>query len=300
MLHNLVRSIVPGDRPLLDLNPPLVLPPLPQPPEPTLSPPPPPSPYHWYGDFSNLCQFAPIPACNLLAIDAPPNCSLVNHPFKDVAAIVVSALGVLIVIRFIWRSHRFFAAVGKYPTLRQEGRCLYVYFNQLCRTEMGMLLFVYCIISLLQVFSIGGLVSRSRIFMMFLLGTCTALITTVLAVSMDMALDPNKQQLGQSPALFFFVVVFPLVTILLYIILIIILVYRSLDERRVLAWIVLALAFFTCSQLVVFSASAKLCAATHGHINGSMFAILFDIAAVSSVYKFWNTVTDDTWGDCVF
>ncbi|KAF9166245.1 hypothetical protein DFQ26_008386 [Actinomortierella ambigua] len=253
MLHNLVRSIVPEDRPLLDLNPPLVLPPLPQPPEPTLSPPPPPSPYHWYGDFSNLCQFAPIPACNLLAIDAPPNCSLVNHPFKDVG-----------------------------------------------RTEMGMLLFVYCIISLLQVFSIGGLVSRSRIFMMFLLGTCTALITTVLAVSMDMALDPNKQQLGQSPALFFFVVVFPLVTILLYIILIIILVYRSLDERRVLAWIVLALAFFTCSQLIVFSASAKLCAATHGHINGSMFAILFDIAAVSSVYKFWNTVTDDTWGDCVF
>ncbi|KAF9970434.1 hypothetical protein BGZ73_006860, partial [Actinomortierella ambigua] len=194
MLNHFARAIVPGDRPLVELNT-------------SLAYPPPPS-FH-------------------------------------------CALGIAIIIRLTWRSHRFFAAVG--------------------RTEMSMMLFVYCIISLLQLFTIGGLVSRSRLFMMFLLGTCTALITTVVITSMDMALDPTKRQLGQNPTLFFFIMVFPMVAIVLYLFLIVILVY---------------------SELVVFNASAKLCAATHGHIKGSMFAIAFDIAAVSSIYKFWNTITD--------
>lgn len=49
---------------------------------------------------------------------------------------------------------------------------------------------------------------------------------------------------------------------------------------------------FGVSQILLFSSSFKIATATHGRINGSMFATMVDLMAVGLLYKFWNSITD--------
>lgn len=69
-----------------------------------------------------------------------------------------------------------------------------------------------------------------------------------------------------------------------------------------LVYIALALVTFSVSQLILFDASYKIATRTSGRLNGSMFAIFFDLASVSFLYKFWNTITDGmswrSWNPC--
>ncbi|KAF9296089.1 hypothetical protein BGZ74_010477, partial [Mortierella antarctica] len=67
-----------------------------------------------------------------------------------------------------------------------------------------------------------------------------------------------------------------------------------------LLYVTLAMVAFGASQAFLFAVSPIIGRVSHRQINASMFLVLLDLIAVSCVYKFWNSVTDDTWGDVVF
>ncbi|KAF9574793.1 hypothetical protein EC968_005579 [Mortierella alpina] len=205
------------------------------------------------------------------------------------------------------------------------------------RSEMGMLFFTYTCILLLQVFTVGSAIPRSRTFMVwtsafhlgimvsffwtlivnalilfqfvedgtkfttqFIVGTSIAWIVGVTFMSLDLAMDITKHHDGQSPGLFFMTLVIPAAAVLIYVLLVCLLVFRKLEEYKSLAYVALALAMFSVSQLILFDASYEIAKRTSGRVNGSLFAIFFDLVSVAFVYKFWNSITDDTWGDCIF
>ncbi|KAF9124306.1 hypothetical protein BGW39_008300 [Mortierella sp. 14UC] len=119
----------------------------------------------------------------------------------------------------------------------------------------------------------------------------------VVFLSLDLAWDITGQHHGHSPGLYFLTLVFPAVAVLLYLVLSCVVVFRKLEVYSSLKYIALALATFSLSQLVLFGASYRIAVGTHGQINGSLFALILDLMSVGLAYKFWRSVTDDTWGD---
>ncbi|KAF9547981.1 hypothetical protein EC957_007494 [Mortierella hygrophila] len=120
----------------------------------------------------------------------------------------------------------------------------------------------------------------------------------VVFLSLDLAWNITGHHHGHSAGLFFLTLVFPAVAVLLYLILSCIVVCRKLEVYSSLKYVTMALVTFAGSQLILLSgASHKIAVGTQEHINGSMFSILLDLVSVSLVYKFWTTITDDTWGD---
>ncbi|CAO3565908.1 unnamed protein product [Mortierella alpina] len=270
----------------------------------------------WFGDFNSLCYSTcvPLPSCNLLNETrynaALQRCKPNSAPVRDMGTIVISLLGIVFITRqILWKAHRMFAAVG--------------------RTEMGVLFFTYTCILLLQVFTIGGAIPRSRTFMIwtsafhlgimvsffwtlivnalilfqfvedgtehttqFIVGSSVAWIVGVTFMSLDLAMDYTKHHDGQSPGLYFLTLVFPAAAVLIYMFLVSILVLRKLEEYKSLVYVALALVMFSVSQLIRFDASHTIATRTSGRVNGSLFAIFFDLVSVTLLYKFWNTITD--------
>ncbi|KAF9096803.1 hypothetical protein BGX23_010373 [Mortierella sp. AD031] len=160
-------------------------------------------------------------------------CMNSGWPVRDIGAVVVSVLGLVFVVRYILlKSRRMFVAVG--------------------RMEIGVLYMIYIFILLLQIFTIGGVVSRNRTFMVW----------------------TSALHLGALVCFFWTLIITALVQ-----------------------YVAMALVTFASSQMILFGASFKIAVGTHGWISGSMFALLLDLVSVGLVYKFWNTITDDTWGD---
>ncbi|KAF9100728.1 hypothetical protein BGX29_006339 [Mortierella sp. GBA35] len=143
------------------------------------------------------------------------------------------------------------------------------------RMEIGFLYMIYIFILLLQIFTIGGVVSRNRTFMVW----------------------ASALHLGALVCFFWTLIITALVPALLYLILSCIIVLRKLEVYSSLKYVAMALVTFASSQMILFGASFKIAVGTHGWISGSMFALLLDLVSVGLVYKFWNTITDDTWGD---
>ena len=53
--------------------------------------------------------------------------------------------------------------------------------------------------------------------------------------------------------------------------------------------------FFAIGQIFQYVISVHLCNSTNGKINGGLFETLFTLFAVSMVYVFWSSITEDDW-----
>ncbi|KAK3844520.1 MAG: chitin synthase III catalytic subunit-domain-containing protein [Linnemannia gamsii] len=244
-------------------------------------------------------------------------CLNTGWPVRDVGSVVVSVLGLAFVTwRILCKSRRMFSAVG--------------------RTEIGFLYMIYSVILLLQIFTVGGvLVPRThQNFLMwatalhlgalvcffwtlvitalvlfqftddgtkymkqFITGTNIIWMGIVVFLSLDLAWNITGDHHGHSPGLYFLTLVFPAVAVTFYLVLSCVVVFRKLEIYSSLKYIAMALITFSLSQLILFGASYRIAVWTHGHVNGSMFAFLLDLVSVGLTYKFWRSITDDTWGD---
>ncbi|KAK3823521.1 MAG: hypothetical protein J3Q66DRAFT_385870 [Benniella sp.] len=155
---------------------------------------------------------------------------------------------------------------------------------------MTMLVMLYGCILALQFFTIGGVLLEHRTFKMWAsaihLGVIvcffwTLIINALIHLTMDLT---GQHHQGRGTGLFFLTIIFPVIAVLLYAVLVTAVVYRKLDRYGALT--------------LLFLASPKIAKSTHGRINGSMFSTLLDMLSVVLVYKFWQKITDDTWGDC--
>ncbi|KAG0033718.1 hypothetical protein BGZ82_006005 [Podila clonocystis] len=240
---------------------------------------------------------------------------------RDLGTVIVSVFGlVFVTIRLLVKSRRMYMAVA--------------------HAEMGILLVVYMFVLLLQIFSIGVAPKNKKLMMWisaFHLGTivcffwvlickililfqfiedgtkytvkvgfagrprtCVVWLTGVVLLSLDLTMNITGQHHGRSPGLFFMTLVFPAACAIIYVILTSILVFQRLDEHRSLLYVALAIAAFGSSQALLFAASPIIERVSYRRINASMFSALLDLVAVSCVYKFWNSIIDDTWGDMGF
>lgn len=52
---------------------------------------------------------------------------------------------------------------------------------------------------------------------------------------------------------------------------------------------------FVIGQIFNYVISTHLCDATAGRINGALFETLFTLLAVSGIWAFWSSITEDDW-----
>ncbi|ORZ28883.1 chitin synthase III catalytic subunit [Lobosporangium transversale] len=291
----------------------------------------------WFGDIYSLCFMAcvPLPTCNLLknaTLQARPQpqsysstiqvheqeqfhqCFLYgsnnnDSSIQDPGTMTVSLLGFFFIAFLLSNSHRKSSAVG--------------------RIEMSILFMIYSCILFLQIFTIGGVGSSSKKFIIwatalhlgatvsffwtlivnafilyqfvddgtklttrFITGTNLVWIAGTTFMSLDLTMDITGKHYGQSPGLFFLTLIFPAIAVLLYMILVTILVFRVLEVYKSLFYIAIASIMFAAGQVVRFGVSRSLVASTYGRVNGSMFGTLLDLISIALLYQFWNSITE--------
>ncbi|KAF2146061.1 uncharacterized protein K452DRAFT_263583 [Aplosporella prunicola CBS 121167] len=87
----------------------------------------------------------------------------------------------------------------------------------------------------------------------------------------------------------------PLVFLVIFFVLEAYLVIRVLGEKKPLLYLTAAALLFAIGQIFQYVISVHLCNSTNGRINGGLFETLFTLLAVSMIYVFWSSITEDDW-----
>ncbi|KAK6528681.1 hypothetical protein TWF694_003925 [Orbilia ellipsospora] len=281
-----------------------------------------------FGKFYNFCRDSTLPICNLFELTSSPrqdftkSCELIgiisgNYHISNIGVIILDAFALVAVAYLLWRSERKQAAVG--------------------RREMQLFLVLYALLTIAEVFSIGGFLTKdvilkwfSAIHVAFIATTCWVLLLnaivgyqllddgTFLSLGLFVAsgfmiflgtgyiaLDTGFDYTGhfapdrdfKNYGLYVLYLLFPLVCLVGYFVLESILVLRVLGETRPMLLLGGAALLFAVGQIFTFVISVHLCSASHGKIDGSLFETLFTLLAVITLWAFWSSITEDTWMD---
>ena len=76
-----------------------------------------------------------------------------------------------------------------------------------------------------------------------------------------------------------------------------ILVIKELKERLPALILTGGLGIFIIGQIILFVGSNVICYSSSRHIDGEAIQTLFNLGAVLSVWKFWDQITEDEYGD---
>lgn len=87
----------------------------------------------------------------------------------------------------------------------------------------------------------------------------------------------------------------PLVFLVAFFVLEAILVVRILGEVRPMAYLTAAAVLFALGQIFNYIVSPHICNGTNGKIDGALFETLFTWLAVTMVWVFWSSITEDDW-----
>ncbi|KAK7746865.1 hypothetical protein SLS53_002053 [Cytospora paraplurivora] len=87
----------------------------------------------------------------------------------------------------------------------------------------------------------------------------------------------------------------PLVFLVIFYVLETVLVLRVLGETRPMIYLTLAAILFAIGQVFNYAISSHICNGTHGKIDGALFETLFTLLAVTMVWVFWSSITEDDW-----
>lgn len=281
-----------------------------------------------FGKFYNFCRDSTLPVCNLYAYSSSPHralqqsCVLTgfsvgDNPLTNLGVILVSGFSLFAVAYLLWRSERKQAAVG--------------------RREMQLFLLMFALLSLAQIFSIGGFLTNPTILKWFSV-IHTASVTTTCWILLLNAIvgyqyldDGTPLSVGlfsvsslaiyigtgyiaadiafgwtnvfrpdddyKSYGLYIMYLLFPLMCIVAYFILESVLVLRVLGETRPMLLLGGSALLFAIGQIFTFVISVHLCSAADGKIDGSLFESLFTLLAVITLWAFWSSITEDTWTD---
>ncbi|KAF3918895.1 hypothetical protein ABW20_dc0104577 [Dactylellina cionopaga] len=281
-----------------------------------------------FGKFYNFCRDSTLPICNLFEFSSSPHRDLVksctlagfkagNQQLENLGAIILCGFALLTVIYLIWRSEKKQAAVG--------------------RREMQVFLVMYAILSIGEIFSIGGFLTNTKVLKWFsaihiasITTTCWVLLLNAI-VGYQLLDDGTFLSLGlffasgamlfigtgyialdtgfgytdqfrpdddyKNYGLYVLYFLFPLICLVGYFILEGILVLRVLGETRPMLLLGGSALLFAIGQIFTFVISVHICNGTDGKIDGSLFETLFTLFAVISLWAFWSSITEDTWVD---
>ncbi|KAL8697951.1 MAG: hypothetical protein Q9201_006839 [Fulgogasparrea decipioides] len=246
-----------------------------------------------FGNFNNFCRDSTLPVCN-------------------VCSILIAFIAILVTIFLILRAERKQAAVG--------------------RREFQLFLLGYIVISICEIFTVGGLpmdsplqqrvvlaIATLWILMLngivgfqllddgtplslgLILGSALALFIGTGYIALDTAFsysghfDSSLAGQNRNIGLYVLYQLAPLLFLAGFFILEAVLVLRVLGEKKPMLYLLAAALLFAIGQIFQYVISTHICSGTNGKINGALFETLFTLLAVVMTWVFWSSITEDDW-----
>ncbi|TLS23684.1 uncharacterized protein PpBr36_06244 [Pyricularia pennisetigena] len=273
-----------------------------------------------FGDFTSLCQMAPLPLCsnvgkvnNIVGIE--PNCyarsiELANTIIFQGATSAMHIVALCMTVVMVLHVRGKFTAVGRKEILNFFYFYMLLTFISLC-VDAGVVPpgsgpYPYFVSvqngltsSLVTCLLINGFVG----FQLYEDGTPLSLwmmrICSIVAFAITflVSLATFKSWVGLSPTntIGMFVVLYLLnaVQLFVYIVLQIMLVVRTLHERWPLGDIAFGVFFFVLGQVILYALSTPICEAVSHYMDGLFFATTCNLLGVMMVYKYWDSITKE-------
>ncbi|EHA50560.1 chitin synthase export chaperone [Pyricularia oryzae 70-15] len=273
-----------------------------------------------FGDFTSLCQMAPLPLCsnvgkvnNIIGIE--PNCyarsiELANTIIFQGAASAMHIVALCMTVVMVLHVRGKFTAVGRKEILNFFYFYMLLTFISLC-VDAGVVPpgsgpYPYFVSvqngltsSLVTCLLINGFVG----FQLYEDGTPLSLwmmrICSIVAFAITflVSLATFKSWVGLSPSntIGLFVVLYLLnaVQLFVYVVLQVMLVVRTLHERWPLGDIAFGVFFFVLGQVILYALSTPICEAVSHYMDGLFFATTCNLLGVMMVYKYWDSITKE-------
>ena len=104
------------------------------------------------------------------------------------------------------------------------------------------------------------------------------------------SLGPSNDKQG---ALWFFELVFPLITVLIYVVSQVILIVRTLNDMWHLSDVVFGVLAYISALILMYGFSNDICENVKHYIDGTFFCALCMLFSVMMVYKYWDAITKE-------
>ncbi|KAK4644881.1 hypothetical protein QC761_308820 [Podospora bellae-mahoneyi] len=282
-----------------------------------------------FGNFEDFCRDTTLPVCNVLSKTHNQDgdwggCKLrgITLPGEDrylgnLGSILLAGIAILVTISLILKSERKRAAVGRremqvflvgyllvsiaeifsigeFP-LNDQVRVVFsaIHIGAIAATTW--LLFINGIVGY-QLMDDGTILSLA-----LTIGSALAWLIGVGYIALDTGYQWTTQWQGsldppnRSIALYVTYLLLPLVWVVFFVVLELVLVIKVLGETRPLLFLGAAALSFAVGQIFNFVVSPYICNGTSGAIDGSLFQTLFTLVAVTVVWFFWSSITEDDW-----
>ncbi|CEJ91829.1 Putative Chitin synthase export chaperone [[Torrubiella] hemipterigena] len=276
-----------------------------------------------FGDFTSICQNAPLPLCASVgagssavsSVGIEPTCyarniELANTIIFEGAASAMHIVALVMTVVMILHVRSKFTAVG--------------------RKEILNFFYLYMLLTFVSLVIDAGVVPPGSdpypYFVAIQNGLTNATITCLLvngfvgfqlyedgtplslwmmricslvafAVSFLVSLATFKSWAGLSPinTIGLFVVLYLLnaVQLAVYIVLQILLVSRTLRDRWPLGDVIFGVFFFVIGQVILYAFSSKICVAAAHYFDGLFLATVCNLLGVMMVYKYWDSITKE-------
>ncbi|KAG5940305.1 Chitin synthase, class 7 [Claviceps sorghi] len=274
-----------------------------------------------FGDFTPICENAPLPLCanvgpTLAAtnhVGIEPNCyarniALANTIIFEGAASAMHIVALVMTIVMILHVRSKFTAVG--------------------RKEILSFFYIYMLLTFISLIVDAGVVPPASgpfpYFVSIQNGLSSALITCLLIngfvgfqlyedgtplslwmmricslvaliISFLVSLATFKGWAGLNPtntvALFVVLYLINAIELFIYVGMQVLLVTRTLQDRWPLGDIAFGVFFFVAGQVILYAFSSKICIALSHYLDGLFFATVCNLLGVMMVYKYWDSIT---------
>ncbi|KAK3334121.1 chitin synthase III catalytic subunit [Cercophora scortea] len=276
-----------------------------------------------FGDFTGICQMAPMPLCSSVGpitsiasgSGIEPDCfarniELANTIIFQGAASAMNIVALIMTVVMILHVRGKFTAVG--------------------RKEITTFFYIYMLLTFLSLCIDAGVIPPGSnpypYFVAIQSGLTSALITCLLIngfvgfqlyedgtplslwmmrlcsaaafiISFLVALATFKSWAGLGPTntIGLFVVLYLLnaVQLFVYVALQILLVTRTLQDRWPLGDILFGVFFFVTGQVILYAFSSPICNSTSHYMDGLFIATTCNLLGVMMVYKYWDSITKE-------
>jgi hypothetical protein len=276
-----------------------------------------------FGDFTSICQNAPLPLCASLGpvlgatgrVGIEPDCyarniELANTVIFEGAASAMHIVALIMTVIMILHVRSKFTAVGRKEILA----FFYIY---MLLTFFSLLVDAgvvppgsdpYPYFVAVQNGLTSGLITSLLIngfvgFQLYEDGTplsiwmlrICSLVAFAITFLVSLATFRNWAGLNTTSTIGLFVVLYLLnaIQLFVYVALQILLVTRTLQDRWPLGEIALGIFFFVAGQVILYAFSSDICTAVSHYLDGLFFATVCNLLGVMMVYKYWDSITKE-------
>ncbi|KAK0609710.1 chitin synthase III catalytic subunit [Bombardia bombarda] len=274
-----------------------------------------------FGDFTGICQMAPIPLCASVGpitsiasgVGIEPDCfarniELANTIIFQGAASAMHIVALVMTVVMVLHVRGKFTAVGRkeittffylYMLLTFLSLCIdagvippgsnpYPYFVAI-QSGLASALVTCLLINGFVGFQLYEDGTPLSLWMMRLVSFAAFIITFLVAL----ATFKSWAGLGPTNTVGLFVVMYLLnaVQLFVYVVLQTILVTRTLQDRWPLGDIAFGVFFLVIGQVLLYAFSSTICNAVSHYMDGLFFATTCNLLAVMMVYKYWDSIT---------